>query len=35
MENKAMHGQYIKIIARELIGEEDTFLWLSREDLKV
>jgi hypothetical protein len=34
MENKAMHGQYIKSIARELTGDEDGLLWLSRGDLK-
>jgi len=30
-----MHGQYIRNIARQLISEEDTFLWLSKGDLKV
>jgi len=29
-----MHGQYIRNIERQLIGEEDTFLWLSKGDLK-
>jgi hypothetical protein len=29
-----MHGQYIRNIGRQLIGEEDTFFWLSKEDLK-
>jgi len=29
-----MHGQYIRNIDRELISEEDTFLWLSKGDLK-
>jgi len=29
-----MHGQYIRNIIRQLISEEDTFLWLSRGDLK-
>ena len=29
-----MHGQYISNIDRELIGEEHTFLWLSKGDLK-
>ena len=29
-----MHGHYIRNIDRQLIGEEDTFLWLSKEDLK-
>jgi hypothetical protein len=31
--NQIMHGQYIRGMDRELIGEE-TFLWLSRGDLK-
>ena len=29
-----MHGQYIRNIDRQLIGEEDAFLWLSKGDLK-
>ena len=29
-----MHGQYITNIDRQLITEEDTFLWLSKGDLK-
>ena len=29
-----MHGQYIRIIDRQLISEEDAFLWLSKGDLK-
>jgi hypothetical protein len=29
-----MHGQYIRNIDREFISEEDTFLWLSKGDLK-
>ena len=33
-KNKVMHGQYIRNIDRQLIGEEDTFLWLSKADLK-
>ena len=33
-ENKVMHGQYIRSMDRQLIGEEDTFLWQSRGDLK-
>jgi len=33
-KNKVMHGQFIRIIDRQLISEEDTFLWLSKEDLK-
>jgi len=34
MENKVIHGQYIRNIDRQLISEEDTFLWLSKGDLK-
>jgi len=33
-KNKVMHGQYIRNIDRQLIGEEDTFLWLLKGDLK-
>jgi len=33
-KNKVMHGHYIRNIDRQLIGEEDTFLWLSKGDLK-
>ena len=29
-----MYGQYIRNIDRQLIGEEETFLWLSEGDLK-
>ena len=29
-----MHGQYIRSMDRQLISEGDTFLWLSRGDLK-
>ena len=29
-----MHGQYIRYIDRQLISEEDMFLWLSKGDLK-
>ena len=29
-----MHGQYIRNIDRQLISEEDTFLWLWKGDLK-
>ena len=29
-----MHEQYIRNIDRQLISEEDTFLWLSKGDLK-
>jgi len=34
MENKVTHGQYIRNIDRQLISEEDTFLWLSKGGLK-
>ena len=33
-KNKVMHGQYVRNIDRELISEEDTFLWLSKGDLQ-
>src|SRR5215470_14681306 len=33
-KNKVIHGQYIRNIDRQLISEEDTFLWLSKGDLK-
>ena len=33
-KNKVMHGQYIINIDRQLISQEDTFLWLSKGDLK-
>ena len=33
-KNKVMHGQYIRNTDRQLISEEDTFLWLSKRDLK-
>jgi hypothetical protein len=33
-KNKAMHGQYIRNIDRQLVSEEDTFLWLTKGDLK-
>jgi hypothetical protein len=29
-----MRGQYVRRIGRQLISEEDTFVWLSRGDLK-
>jgi hypothetical protein len=29
-----MHGQYIRNTDRQLISEEDTFLWISKRDLK-
>jgi hypothetical protein len=34
-ESKVMHGQYIRRIDKKLISEEDTFLWLSKGELKV
>jgi hypothetical protein len=33
-KNKVKHGQYIRHINIQLISEEDTFLWLSKGDLK-
>jgi hypothetical protein len=33
-KNKVMHGQYIGNMDRQLISEEDTFLWLSKGELK-
>jgi hypothetical protein len=33
-KHKVMHGQYIRNIDRQLISEEDMFLWLSKGDLK-
>jgi hypothetical protein len=33
-KNKAMHGQYILNIDKQLISKEDTFLWLTKRDLK-
>jgi hypothetical protein len=33
-ENKAMHGRCIRNIDGQLISEEDTFLWLTKGDLK-
>jgi len=32
-KNKVMYWQYIRNIDRQLISEEDTFLWLSKGDL--
>jgi hypothetical protein len=34
-KNEVMHGQYIRNMNRQLLSEEDTFLWLSKGDLKV
>jgi len=33
-KNKVMHGQNIRNTDRQLISEEDTFLWLSKGDIK-
>jgi hypothetical protein len=33
-KNKVMHGQYIRNMDRQLISEEDTFLWPPKGDLK-
>jgi hypothetical protein len=33
-ENKIMQGQYIRSIDKHLNSEEDTFLWLSKGDMK-
>ena len=33
-ESKVLHGQYIRSMGRQLIGEEDTLVWLSRGYLK-
>jgi hypothetical protein len=34
LKNKVMHGQYIRNMDRQHISEEDTFLWLSKGDIK-
>ena len=33
-KNKVLHGQYFRNTDRQLISEEDTFLWLSKGELK-
>ena len=33
-ESKVIHGHYARNMDRQLIGESDTFLWLSRGDMK-
>jgi hypothetical protein len=33
-KSKVVHRQYIRNIGRQLINEEDAFLWLSKGDLK-
>ena len=32
-KKKVMHGEYIRNMDRQIISEEDTFLWLSKGDL--
>jgi hypothetical protein len=34
MESEVLHGQYNTSVDRQLIGGEDTLLWLLRGDLK-
>jgi hypothetical protein len=34
MGNEVMHGQYTRSTDKQPISEEDTFLWLSKGDLK-
>ena len=34
-KNKVMHGQYIRNVDRQLISEEDTFLWIFEGRLKI
>jgi len=33
-KSKVMHGQYIRNTDRQHISKENTFLWLSKRDLK-
>jgi len=33
-ESELLHGQYIRSVDRQLIGGEDTLLWVLRGDLK-
>jgi hypothetical protein len=33
-DSRVMHGQYNRSMDRQLTSEENTFLWLSRRDLK-
>jgi hypothetical protein len=33
-ESKVMHGQYIRNIDKEVVNEDDLFLWLLRGDVK-
>jgi hypothetical protein len=33
-ESRLMYGQYIRSVDRQLIGGEDTLLWILRGDLK-
>jgi hypothetical protein len=34
-KNKVMRGQYIRNMDRQLISEEDTFLWLLKGDTEM
>jgi len=34
MEKKVKHGQYTRNMDRQHISKEDTFIWLSKRDLK-
>jgi len=34
MRKRTIHGQLYRITDRQLLSEKDTFLWLSRGDLK-
>ena len=33
-KGKVLHGQYIRSVDRQLVGGEDTLLWLLRGDMK-
>jgi hypothetical protein len=33
-KNEVMHGQYIRSIDRQLISQDNIFLWLLKGDLK-
>jgi hypothetical protein len=35
LENKIFHGHYIRSEDRQLVGGEDTLIWLLRGNLKV
>jgi hypothetical protein len=34
VERKVMHGQYFKSIDRQLVSEDDMFVWMLRGDMK-